>query len=104
MDLVLLFLEFFGGALGLSEALWAVVLLFLVGVLFWYKMFGFVGIVVLVVVGPLMGPLLRPEPTITLDLKPEKPTPKAGIVNDLFDAAHGKDVSEPARSAPKRRE
>jgi len=76
MLLLFLFLEFLGEVLDLSGPLGAVVLVFLVGLLVWYRMFGGVGIVVLVVGSALMGLLMRPQPFITLDLKPGKSTPE----------------------------
>ena len=62
--------EFLGEVLDLSDPLGAVVLVFLAGLIVWYRMFGGVGIVVLVVGGALMGLMMRPQPFITLDLKP----------------------------------
>jgi hypothetical protein len=67
---MLLFLEFFAEVLDLSGPLEAVVLVFLFGLVVSYGMFGGVGTVALVVSGALMGFLMRPQPFITLDLKP----------------------------------
>lgn len=73
---MLLFLEFLAEILDLSGPLGAVVLVFLVGLVVSYGMFGGVGIVMLVVGGALMGLLMRPRPFITLDWKPGKSTPE----------------------------
>jgi hypothetical protein len=75
---MLLLLEFLAELLDLSGSLGAVVLVLWVGLVVSYGMFGGVRIVVLVVGSALMGHLMRPQPFITLALKPGNSTPKEG--------------------------